>query len=136
MLAFEPEPQMILDGGFMRKLTKDTLKVPDAIKSDYVKVLYDVTHANTLEKGDPVRFLKALKGRVGLTHIADNDGWITPYFLSSNHLEFGKGNIDIQAVMKTLKQLARILSGCRWMSGRVRLFSKQLARIKASLRIF
>jgi sugar phosphate isomerase/epimerase len=51
-----------------------------------------------------VGFLKALKGRVGWTHIADNDGWITPYFFSSNHLEFGKGNINIEAVMKTLKE--------------------------------
>jgi sugar phosphate isomerase/epimerase len=104
VLAFEPEPQMILNGGFIRKPIEDILKVLDAIKSDYVKVLYDVTHANTLGKGDPVGFLKALKGRVGWTHIADNDGWITPYFFSSNHLEFGKGNINIEAVMKTLKE--------------------------------
>jgi sugar phosphate isomerase/epimerase len=104
VLAFEPEPQMILNGGFIRKPIEDILKVLDEIKSDYVKVLYDVTHANTLGKGDPVGFLRALKGRVGWTHIADNDGWITPYFLSSNHLEFGKGNINIEAVMKTLKE--------------------------------
>nr|MDO8133403.1 sugar phosphate isomerase/epimerase family protein [Candidatus Njordarchaeum guaymaensis] len=103
ILAFEPEPQMILNGGFVRKPIEDTLKVLEAIKSKNVKVLYDTTHANTLSKGDPVGFLKALKGRVGWTHIADNDGWVTPYFLSSNHLEFGKGNIDIEAVMKTLK---------------------------------
>ncbi len=104
VLAFEPEPQMILNGGFVRKPVEDSLKVLDAIKSDYVKVLYDVTHANTMGRGDPVGFLKALKGRVGWTHIADNDGWITPYFLSSNHLEFGKGNINIEAVMKALKE--------------------------------
>lgn len=104
VLAFEPEPQMILNGGFIRKPVEDSLKVLDAIKSDYVKVLYDVTHANTMGRGDPVGFLKALKGRVGWTHIADNDGWITPYFLSSNHLEFGKGNINIEAVMKALKE--------------------------------
>ncbi|HME55868.1 MAG TPA: sugar phosphate isomerase/epimerase family protein [Candidatus Lokiarchaeia archaeon] len=103
LLAFEPEPQMILNGGFIRKPVEDTLKVLDAIQSDYVKVLYDVTHANTLGKGDPVGFLEALGGRVGWTHIADNDGWITPYFLSSNHLEFGKGNINIEAVMQALK---------------------------------
>ncbi len=104
ILAFEPEPQMILNGGFIRKPVEDSLRVLDAIPSDYVKVLYDVTHANTMGRGDPVGFLKALKGRVGWTHIADNDGWITPYFLSSNHLEFGKGNINIEAVMKALKE--------------------------------
>jgi sugar phosphate isomerase/epimerase len=104
VLAFEPEPQMILNGGFIRAPVEDTLKVLDAIQSDYVKVNYDVTHANTLGKGDPVGFLKALNGRVGWTHIADNDGWITPYFLSSDHLEFGKGNIDIEAVLMALKE--------------------------------
>nr|MDO8097628.1 sugar phosphate isomerase/epimerase family protein [Candidatus Njordarchaeota archaeon] len=104
LLAFEPEPQMILNGGFVRKPIEDVLRVLEEIKSDYVKVLYDVTHANTLSRGDPVGFLRALKGRVGWTHIADNDGWITPYFFSSNHLEFGKGNINIEAVMKTLKE--------------------------------
>lgn len=104
VLAFEPEPQMILNGGFIRKPIEDTLKVLDEIKSNYVKVNYDVAHANTLSGGDPVGFLKALKGRVGWTHIADNDGWVTPYFFSSNHLAFGEGNINIEAVMKTLKE--------------------------------
>jgi sugar phosphate isomerase/epimerase len=104
VLAFEPEPQMILNGGFVRKPVEDTLKVLDAIQSDHVKVLCDITHANTLGKGDPVGFIKALNGRIGWTHMADNDGWITPYFMSSNHLKFGQGNIDIDAVMQVLHE--------------------------------
>nr|MDO8133621.1 sugar phosphate isomerase/epimerase family protein [Candidatus Njordarchaeum guaymaensis] len=104
VLALEPEPQLILNGGFIRKPIEDVLLVLDAIKSKNFEIVYDVTHANTMSGGDPVEFLKALKGRVAWTHIADNDGTFTPYFMTSKHLAFGEGNINIEAVMKTLKE--------------------------------
>jgi len=104
VVSFEPEPQLLLNGGFHRRAIDDVLQVLEEIKSENLKVLYDTTHANTLSKGDPVGFLKALKGRVGWTHIADNDGTLTPYFLSSKHLPFGEGNVDIEGVMRTMKE--------------------------------
>jgi sugar phosphate isomerase/epimerase len=104
VLALEPEPPMILNGGFFRKPIDDVLEVLDQIKSKNFKILYDVTQINVLSKGNPVDFLKALKGRVGWTHIADNDGSLTPYLLSSKHMVFGEGNINIEGVIRTLKE--------------------------------
>lgn len=104
VLVVEPEPQMLLNGGFHRKPIDDVLQLLNTIKSKNLKILYDTTHANVLSKGDPVGFLRALRGRVGWVHIADNDGTLTPYFLSSKHLQFGEGNINIEEVIKALKE--------------------------------
>lgn len=103
VMAIEPEPQMLLNGGFIRKPVEDVVELLDSIQSKYVAINYDTTHIYRLSKGDPVGYLKALKGRVGWTHLADNDGSATPYLLSSTHLVFGEGNVDMQGVMKTLK---------------------------------
>jgi sugar phosphate isomerase/epimerase len=105
VLALEPEPQMILNGGFFRKAIDDVWHVLDALDSKYLTILCDTTHAYTLSGGDPDGFLRALKGRVGWTHIADNDGTFTPYALSSKHLVFGKGRINIDQMMRTFKEI-------------------------------
>ena len=104
VLALEPEPQMIINGGFVRTPLEDVLVVLDAIQSKNFMINYDITHVYRLSKKDPVGFLKALKGRVGWTHLADNDGEPTPYLLSSMHLVFGEGNVDIEQVMIALKE--------------------------------
>jgi sugar phosphate isomerase/epimerase len=104
VLALEPEPQMILNGGFYRKAIDDVWQVLNEIDSKYLTILCDTTHAYTLSRGDPDGFLRALKGRVGWTHIADNDGTQTPYFLSSRHLTFGEGRINIEQLLRTFKE--------------------------------
>jgi len=104
VLALEPEPQMILNGGFFRKSIDDIWQVLNALDSKNLTILCDTTHAYTLSGGDPDGFLRALKGRVGWTHIADNDGTYTPYALSSKHLVFGEGKINIEQMMRTFKE--------------------------------
>jgi sugar phosphate isomerase/epimerase len=104
VLALEPEPQMILNGGFYRTAIDDVWQVLNEIESKHLTVLCDTTHAYTLSKGDPDGFLRALRGKVGWTHIADNDGTHTPYSLSSRHLTFGEGRINIEQLLKTFKE--------------------------------
>jgi sugar phosphate isomerase/epimerase len=104
VMAVEPEPPMMLNGGNFRDPLEDIRHVLDSVKSKNLCILFDVPHANVLSKGDPSGFLKKLNGRVSWVHFADNDFSLTPMIGTATHLEFGKGNIDTEKLMLTLKQ--------------------------------
>ena len=64
VMAIEPEPNLIMNGGGLRECLEDVNLVLNTIKSKNLAILYDISHVNIISHGDPVGFLKALKGRV------------------------------------------------------------------------
>jgi sugar phosphate isomerase/epimerase len=76
-------------------------KAPRLIKevgSKNVGVCLDFCHANVITKGDPVGMIKALKGTVTCVHISDG------IQVSGLHLPAGKGEIDVDACIKAVKE--------------------------------
>ena len=76
-------------------------KAPRLIKevgSKNVGVCLDFCHANVITKGDPVGMIKALKGTVTCVHISDG------IQVSGLHLPIGKGEIDVDACIKAVKE--------------------------------
>lgn len=104
VMAVEPEPNLIMNGGRIREPIEDVKHLLDSVKSKNLCVLFDVCHVNYLSHGDPVGFLKKLNGRVSWVHVADNDLSLTPTVGTASHLEFGKGNVDLKKLMQAFKQ--------------------------------
>ncbi len=105
VMAVEPEPHMLMNGGKVREPIEDVRYLLNGVKSKYLCVLFDVCHANVLSHGDPSGFLRQLNGRVSWVHVADNDMSLTPTVGTASHLEFGKGNVDLEKLMRTFKEL-------------------------------
>ena len=103
VMAVEPEPPLIMNGGRIREPIEDVKHLLDSVKSKNLSVLFDVCHINILSHGDPVGFLKKLNGRVSWVHVADNDFGLTPAARTGTHLEFGKGNVDLKKLMRAFK---------------------------------
>jgi sugar phosphate isomerase/epimerase len=103
LLAVEPEPNLILNGGNFRDAIDDVKELLATIDSKHLNVLFDFPHVNVLSHHDPVGFLKQLNGRVSWAHVADNDMTLT-MIGTGKHLEFGKGNMDIVGLVKALKE--------------------------------
>ena len=112
VMAIEPEPPMILNGGKFRDPIDDIRELLGSIRSNKLCVLFDVCHINVLSKGDPSGFLKRLDHRVSWVHVADNDMKLTPSVGTATHLQFGEGNIDMEKVMRTLKEE---VPGLKWL---------------------
>jgi sugar phosphate isomerase/epimerase len=103
VLAIEPEPNLILNGGGFRDSIEDVKEVLNAIDSKNLKVLFDLPHVNVMSHHDPVGYLKQLKGRVSWCHIADNDMTLTAIG-TGKHLTFGEGNMDMEGFFTALKE--------------------------------
>ena len=101
--SLEPEPDQITNGGYFRTSLDVIQEILDKVKSKNFQITYDYTQVNVLS-GDPVGYLKALKGRVAWVHIADNDGFRTPFVGTAKHMAFGDGCLDIDEITKTLKE--------------------------------
>lgn len=102
ILSTEPEPVLLLDS------LEKTLKVLQAINSDYFGITYDFAHANVLSGGNPVSFLKPLSGRIKHVHVTDNDGTLLEkngIVHSSRHLPLGEGRLNCFEILKTLKEI-------------------------------
>jgi sugar phosphate isomerase/epimerase len=112
VMAIEPEPPMMLNGGKFRDPIVDIHQVLQSIKSRNLCILFDVCHANILSNGDPSDFLKKLDHRVSWVHVADNDGALTPAVRTATHLQFGEGNIEMERLMRTLKEE---VPGLKWL---------------------
>lgn len=104
VMAIEPEPDLILNGGTFGDSIDDVTQVLDAVASKNLNVLYDIAHVNIISHGDPIGFLQKLKGRISWVHVADNDLSFTPEG-TAKHLEFGAGNVNMVQVMKALKEV-------------------------------
>jgi len=102
IMAVEPEPDLVLNGGTYRDSIEDVKQLLDSISSKNLQVLYDVAHAHIISGGDPIGFAKQLKGRISWVHVADNDLTFTPQG-TSKHLEFGQGNVPMKELIHTLK---------------------------------
>ncbi len=104
VMAIEPEPHMMLNGGKFRDPVVDIKQVLDGISSKNLCILFDVCHMNVLSKGDPSGILRKLNGRVSWAHVADNDLKLTPTVGTATHLAFGEGNVDMERLMRTFKE--------------------------------
>ncbi len=104
VMAVEPEPNLIMNGGRIREPIEDVKHLLDSVKSKNLCVLFDVCHVNFLSHGDPSGFLRKLNGRVSWVHVADNDMSLTPTVGTASHIEFGKGNVDLTKLMRTFKE--------------------------------
>jgi sugar phosphate isomerase/epimerase len=104
VMAIEPEPHMLLNGGKFRDPMTDISQVLDGIKSKNLCILFDICHANVLSHGDPSGFLRKLNGRVSWVHVADNDMKLTPTVGTATHIRFGEGNVDMERLMQTFKE--------------------------------
>jgi sugar phosphate isomerase/epimerase len=102
IMAIEPEPNLILNGGGLRDSLDDVNHILNMIKSKNLAILYDISHVNIISHGDPVGFLKALKGRVSWVHVADNDFSLSP-FGTGKHQTFGDGNVDMVKLFGAMK---------------------------------
>lgn len=111
VMAIEPEPHMMLNGGRFRDPMTDIGQVLGAIKSKNLCILFDICHANVLSKGDPSGFLRKLGGRVSWVHAADNDMKLTPTVGTATHIRFGEGNVDMEKLMRTFKEE---VPGLKW----------------------
>ena len=104
VMAIEPEPHMMLNGGKFRDPMIDIGQVLEGIQSKNLCILFDICHANVLSNGDPSGFLRKLHGRVSWVHVADNDMKLTPTVGTATHLAFGEGNVDMEKLMRTFKE--------------------------------
>jgi sugar phosphate isomerase/epimerase len=104
IMAVEPEPHMLMNGGKIREPIEDVRHLLNGVKSKNLCILFDVCHANVLSHGDPSGFLRKLNGRVSWVHVADNDMSLTPTVGTASHIEFGKGNVDLEKLMRTFKE--------------------------------
>lgn len=112
VMAVEPEPNLIMNGGRIREPIEDVKHLLDSVKSKNLCVLFDVCHVNYMSHGDPVGFLRKLNGRVSWVHVADNDMSLTPTVGTASHLEFGKGNVDLKKLMSAFKEE---VPGLKWL---------------------
>ncbi len=103
VMAIEPEPNLIMNGGGLRDSLEDVKHVLNTIRSNNLAILYDIAHVNIVSHGDPVGFLKALNGRVSWVHVADNDFSLTAIG-TGKHQKFGEGNVDMVKLFQTMKQ--------------------------------
>jgi sugar phosphate isomerase/epimerase len=99
-LNMETEPPFIVNTPIKTK------EVLDRINSKNFKVLWDFSHVNVISNGDPIGFLKFIGGRVGWTHVTDNDG-SRRYFTAigaktSTHLPLGWGELDYRNIIRSL----------------------------------
>lgn len=111
VLAIEPEPNLILNGGGLRDSIEDVRHVLNTVKSKSLAILYDVAHVNIISHGDPVGFLRSLNGRVSWMHVADNDFSLSP-FGTGKHQTFGEGNVDMYKLFSAMKSE---VPGLRWL---------------------
>ncbi len=103
VMAVEPEPDLVLNGGTYRDSIEDIRELLDSIASKSLQILFDIAHVHIISGGDPIDFAKELKGRISWVHVADNDLTFTPQG-TSKHLEFGQGNVPMKDLMRVLKQ--------------------------------
>ncbi len=99
-LNMETEPPFIVN---TPEIAKEVL---DRVNSKNFKVLWDFSHVNVISNGDPIGYLKLIGGRIGWTHVTDNDG-SRRYFSAigaktSTHLPLGWGELDYTNIIRSL----------------------------------
>ena len=102
VICMEPEPVQV---DCKLSIAKAVI---EGISSNNFKILYDSAHANVLSQGKPVETIKEFKGKIGHVHLSDNDRGrydILGGTFSSKHMEIGKGNLDIKAILDALKDI-------------------------------
>lgn len=103
VMAIEPEPNLILNGGTVRDSIEDVKEVLHKIRSKNLAILYDIAHVNILSHGDPIGYLRELNGRVSWVHVADNDFTLSPLG-TGKHLTLGEGGVDMAALFCAMKE--------------------------------
>ncbi len=99
LICMEPEPVQV---DYSYEIAK---AVVEEIDSSHFKIIFDFSHANVITK-DPLGAIKEFEGKIGHVHLTDNDGKtceLPGSSHSSNHLEIGKGNLDIKRILEALR---------------------------------
>ena len=84
-------------GGCITETPEGLLELLDALDNDVFTICYDVGHAQ-IRGQDPAKMLLKLKGRIGCTHIHDNDG------VHDTHTLPYYGVIDWESLMKAFAE--------------------------------
>ena len=71
----------------------------EQVGSPAVRICLDFCHANVITKGDPVGMIRACEGVLGAIHIADG------IQVSGLHLPIGRGEIDVDACIRAVKDV-------------------------------
>jgi len=91
--------QIELHPGLIASTPEKAPRLIAEVGSKAVRVCLDFCHANVITQGDPVGMIRALKGTMGAIHIADG------IQVSGLHLPIGKGEIDVDACIRAVKQV-------------------------------
>lgn len=82
---------------------EDMLKIVRGADSPYLKIAFDVAHANTTGI-NPINFAKKLGKYTRHVHISDNQG-------KDDHLPIGLGNIDFEGILKLVGKSSLVIEG-------------------------
>jgi len=112
-LALEFEP------GFIFNSTSEIIKLYNDVGENNFTLEFDSTHANLITrygtmqpgkkeilKGGIPEMLKKMKNMIGMVHLIDNDGSLYKD-ITSMHIPFGKGEINFDDVLKSLRDDAK-----------------------------
>jgi len=83
--------------------------IVDEIGSPNFRLIFDPSHSSFLGGGDPFKFLKQFRGRIGHVHFCDSDAtqrrdphnWNVLH--STKHLTLGDGKLDLLGMLLELK---------------------------------
>ena len=91
--------QIELHPGLIASTPEKAPRLIDEVGSKAVRICLDFCHANVITEGDPVGMIRALEGTLGAIHIADG------IQVGGLHLPIGRGEIDVDACMRAVKDV-------------------------------
>ena len=91
--------QIELHPGLIASTPEKAPKLIADVGSPAVRVCLDFCHANVITQGDPVGMIRACEGALGAIHIADG------IQVSGLHLPIGRGEIDVDACIRAVKDV-------------------------------
>ena len=91
--------QIELHPGLIASTPEKAPRLIDEVGSPAVRICLDFCHANVITQGDPVTMIQACGGALGAIHIADG------IQVGGLHLPIGRGEIDVDACINTVKEV-------------------------------
>jgi len=91
--------QIELHPGLIASTPEKAPRLIEDVGSPAVRICLDFCHANVITQGDPVPMIEACAGCLGAIHIADG------IQVSGLHLPIGRGEIDVDACIRAVKNV-------------------------------
>jgi len=91
--------QIELHPGLIASTPEKAPRLIADVGSPAVRICLDFCHANVITQGDPVGMIRACEGALGAIHIADG------IQVSGLHLPIGRGEIDVDACIRAVKDV-------------------------------